>query len=436
MHESSMWLSSRASVRIHRMVAITLGAAVCALLGGLTAPATAGATGITPEVTQPVSVSALPSGEVEEVLSGIPLKDLSTTQLGEVLSQLPGLSALSGESLRHALTNTIEGLEGSNGTLGQLLSSHELVSNLEGQLKHLLSLSELTKLELPLLLKGQNLSGVLTEALGSVGARQVLGGLLASTGDPSQLIEQVLATPSPEKLQALLGSTLAGTPFTTGTVEELASEAGTTSEGLAKDLDTTASQLPASAMALTAPLTDGKTLGVLDALEGLDLGLLGSAPEGSGGGSGGSGGGGSGGSGGSGSGSSGGSGGSGGSSGIPGGSTIVVDNLPAQGASTPNSGAKASLAKVKILSRKVKGNAVTLVVQTPAAGRVTVKGKSLRSVSEQTDKAERVTLRTVLTKAGVASLRKHDHRLKVKLDVSFERVSGASSAATTTVAFG
>jgi len=416
--------------------------AVLASLGaGLAVAPAAGAAGVTPALTPPVSVSALPSSEVEEVLSGVPLKDLSAAQLSEVLSRLPGFGALPASSLRAALAKTIEGLEGKGDTLGQLLSSPELASGLEAQLKKLLSLSELTDLELPLLLKGETLSGVLGEGLGSASARQVLGGLLASSGEPKQLLEQVLAVVDPSKLQALLGSTLSGEPFTTGTVEELAGQLGTSAEGLAKDLNTASSQLPSSAMALTAPLTDGKTLGALDALEGLDLGLLGSThektPEGGGGGSGGSGSGGSGSGGSGGSGGPGGSGGSnGGSAGTPGGLTVVVDGMSAPGASGSGASAKGALAKIRILSHRVRGDVAMLVLDVPAAGRLVLSGKGVRSVHEQADRAERVTVRAVLTKAGVASLRKRGRRLEVKLEASFAPVSGPRSSTATKVAFG
>jgi hypothetical protein len=439
MHVSCGGLSGGASARARSSLAMIVASVLAALGAGLTVVPAAGAAGVTPALTPPVSVSALPTSKVEEVLSGVPLKDLSTTQLSEVLSRLPGFDALPVSSLRAALAKTIEGLEGKGDTLGQLLSSPELASGLEAQLKKLLSFSELTALELPLLLEGKTLSGVLGEVLGSAGARQVLGGLLSSSGEPKQLLEQVLAAVNPGKLQGLLGSTLSGEPVTTGTVEELAGQLGTNSEGLAKDLNTTSSQLPSKAMALTAPLTDGKAMGAFDALEGLDLGLLGSThektPEGGGGGSGGSGSGGSGGSGSGGSGANGGAGGAGGSSGAPGGTTVVV-SLPAQGGSSLGSTTSGALAKVRILSRKVKGDAVTLVLDVPAVGSVLVSGKGVRSVREQADRAERVTVRAVLTKAGVASLRKRHRRLEVKLEVSFTPISGSSSSAATTVAFG
>jgi hypothetical protein len=436
MHTSATWLAKRTSVGPLKAAAIALVLAFSALLVNLAVPAGASAAGAIPDATPPVSVSAVPPAEVETVLSGIPLKDLSATQLSEVLSRTPGLSALPAGSLNSALTETIKGLTAKGDTLGQLASSPELISKVETQLNKLLSPSQLLSL-----LEGHSLSSVLSEALSGLQARQILGELLSSSGEPKQLIEQLLAAPSPEQLQALLGSTLTGEPFSESTVGELASDAGTTPEGLAGDLNTTTLQLPASAMALTAPLTNGKTLGVLDAVEGLDLGLLSfpkeETPEGSGGSGGGSGGsgGGSGGSGGS-HGGAGGSGGTGGgSSGTPASTTIVLNDLPAQSTGAMRSSTSTAVAKVKILGRKVKGDTVTLVVQVPAPGRLSLTGRGVRTVSEQTDKAERLTLRTTLTKADAASLRKHKHRITVKLKASFTRVDGPSSSAATTAAF-
>jgi hypothetical protein len=472
MYAPSTQHSTRASLPQRPRNALAAAVVLLALAAGLTIPAAASAAGSAPDTTSPSAVSPLEPAKVQEVLAGVPLTDLSTTQLSEVLAKLPGLSALpaglSQGDLATELAKAIKTLAGEGDTLGQLKSDPaELVSKLN--LDGLLSSGGL----LSLLGEPQNLSSLLsllTTGLGSAEPGQLVGGLLGSAAkpeqpiDPAQLIRQVLTSASPEKLEALLGTTLTGKPFVQGTVGTVAGEVGTTSEALAKDLDATTSQLPATAMALTAPLTDGKTLvGVLGAVEGLDMGLLSpkeKAAEGSGGGSGGSGGSGSGsggssgGSGGSGAGgsgsagdaggwggagglaaSAGATGGSGGGSGEPAGTTIVVNNLPAQGSTLVSPGAKTS-AKIEIVSRKVKGDAITLVVQVPAAGRLTVSGSGVKAASGQSDKAERVTLRTVLTKAGVASLRKHGHRLKVELKASFEEVAGASASAKTTVAVG
>jgi hypothetical protein len=427
MYASSMWLSKGALLR-RRRAAVSTFLALCALLSALLVPAGADAAPRSSAVA-PAPVSALAPGEVEEVLASVPLSELPTGRLSETLAGLPGLGALPEGSLRTGLTEAIEQLAGKGDTLGQLLDSGELASKLQTKLSELLTLQELT--ELPSLLQGKSLSSVLDTALVSVGARQVLAQMLASAGDPEQLIEQVLGASDPESLQALLGSTLTGEPFTMSTEEEVAQSAGTTAEGLASDLDTTSSQLPANAMALTAPLSDGKTLGVLDALDGLDLGVLGTtheeASEGAGGGAGGAGGSGS-------NGSPGGSGGSAaGSSTAPDGVTLVVNEPAAPGPAAPR---QSTVAKVKILEHKLRGDVVTLLVQVPAAGRLTIAGKDLRSVSKQTDKPERVTLSTVLTKAVLASLRRHRRHLRLTLDAYFAGVDGQSSKASAAVSLG
>jgi hypothetical protein len=428
----SAWPRRAASVRARRLAAIGLCVALFALLADVQAVAAGASAGAVKPAATPLSVSPLPSGEVEEVLSAIPLKDLSATQLGEVLSQLPGLSALptSPLQLQTALTKTIESLTAKGDTLGQLGNSGELVSTLESQLNTVLP-------ELLSLLNHQSLPSVLSTALGSLDSSQMLAGLLSSAAKPEQLISEVLAAPSPGKLESLLGSTLSGEPFIKTTVSELANQAGITSAGLATDLDTTISQLPANAMALTGTLANGKTLAVLDGLDGLDLGVLGTSKETppAAGGTGGSGGSGSAG----GSGDSGGSGGTGGaggdSSGVPAGTTTVVVTLPGQSTTADSTRTQATPAKVKILSSKVKGSTATIVVQVPAAGTLTVSGSGVKRVSTQADKAERVTLRVALTKARAASVHQHRRGLKVKLTTSFKAVNGTGSSTTTTVLF-
>jgi hypothetical protein len=420
MHVPSTQSSTRALPHTRRIITITLSTALFVLATVLPAvrveasPASA-----TPDSALSASVSALPPLEVKEVFAGIPLEALSAIQLSELISQLPGLSALPAGRLQEALTTAIEALAAQGGTLGQLTSPTELVPRLETQLNQLLTAPELLSL-----LKGQSLTSVLTGALATLEPSQLLGGMLGSAANPEQLIGQVLAAASPGKLETLLGTTLTGTPFTKTTVGELASQLGTTAQGLAEALNTTSSQLPATAMALTTTLTNGEILGVLNGIGGVSLSLLGPSQEKTPGGSG------------SGSGA-GGSGGSGdGASGTYGGTTLVVNNPALQSTTALGSKTKTTRSKLKIISRKVKGNAVTIIVQVPAAGKLTLAGSGVRSAGAQTDKAERVTLRTTLTKATVASLHKHHRRLKLKLTASFKQVGGPSSSRTTTIAFG
>jgi uncharacterized membrane protein YgcG len=428
MRTSSSWLTT-ASRR--RRLPVVLAAVSSTLLLCLASPAGAGAA----DGGSPMSVSALPSAEVERALSAIPLEGLSAPQLSELLAAR--LSGSPTVGLKQALTKAIEGLAERDGTIGQLKDSSALVSELESKLGGL-PLGELLGL-----LKGHlSIASMLGEDLGSLSARQLVGELLKSAGEsgqplaPAQLLEQLLAAPGSETLQGLLGTSLTGTPVSVGTVEELAGQADTTSQGLAEDFDTTSAQLPAGAMALTAPLTDGKLLGVLKAVEGVDVGTL--TPElplgsGGSGGSGSSGGaGGSGSSGGSG-GGVGGSGGSGGSA-TPGSTTIVEElSMPAENA--PGKGVVPASGKVRIISKRVKGDTLTVLAQVPAAGRLRLLGRWLKSTSTQVDAVERVSIRAVLTKAGAASLRAHAHRLRVRVELSFKPVDGPGSSVTASVVF-
>ncbi len=409
----SVWISKGALSR-------TCGTAIAILfavlvVGSLRAPSANAA-----------EVVTLPPAEVQEVLSNVPLEDLNTVQLGELLAQLPGLSTLPAGQLQEALTEAIETLAGKGGTLAQVSNPTELVASLEGQLQEILS-----PLELLGLLKGESLTSLLASGLGSPEATQLLGELLGTSPEPKQLIEQILASVNGEQLATLLGTTLTGEPVGMGTVEELAGQLGTTPEGLVEAFGKTTTQLPAGALALTAPLSNGKTLGVLKGVEGLALGVITPTPEeepagGSGGGSGGTGG-------------SGGAGGDSGGSGAPGtsGATTVVVNALAPPSPISSAGASlASLAKVRILSRHVRGHVVTLLVQVSGAGTLAVTGHGLRSLRRQASRAERVTLRASLTKAAAASLRAHGRRQRFALRVSFAAVGGRTFSARTTVAFG
>jgi uncharacterized membrane protein YgcG len=422
MHTQPPRCSTTGNLAIRRLSAAALTISLIALLAAIpTTSAGARSTSAAPSFTPPAVVSGLPSGEVEKLLSEIPLGSLNVTQLTELLSKLPALGALPAGKLNEALTTTIESLVGKGATLGQLTNPAEVLPTLETQLNKLLSAPELLSL-----LKGQSLTTVLTSALGSLTSSQLLGSLLNSTSKPEQLIGQALAALNPEKLQTLLGSTLTGEPFAKTTVGELAGGLGITAGTLASDLGKTTEQLPATALALTAPLTNGKTLGVLDGLGGLSLSLLGSSGQEKG--SGREGGGSGSANGGQGSGSSGGSGGS------SGGTTLVVNNPLARQTAAASSGSKA-VGKIRILSHRVKGRVATIVVRVPAAGKLALGGSGVRSVRRETAEAERVTLRAVLTRAGVASLRKRHNRLWVKLKASFKQSGGPSSSATVTVNF-
>jgi hypothetical protein len=429
MLSTPVWLSTTTPVLRRRVATMFLAASLMVALVGLTPPPTADASA--------PSVSALSNAELEGLLSSIPLESVSAAQLSEVLAKR--LSGAPTGKLRAALEKTIEGLAAKGDKIGQLAGSPELISELEKQLTALSPLERLNLEELLGVLGGRTLSSVLSEELGSLNAREAVGALLKAAGEPGQLIgpekviEKVLTTPSSTSLEQLLGTTLTSEPFSRSTVEGLASREGMTAAGLAEDFNATTTQLPGEAMTLTAPLADGKQLVALDAVEGVDLGTLTHEPAGSGG-SGGSG------SGGSGSGSSGGTGGPGGtggstgsSSGAPG-NTTIVNQLAAPGGASPS--AKAASGKVRVLRHKVKGDTITLVVQAPAAGSLTLDGKGVKRLTEQASHAEQLTVRTVLTKAEASTLRRRHRRLEMTLEVSFKPVSGSRSSARTQVAIG
>jgi hypothetical protein len=374
-----------AAGRLRLLATLALCTATVALLSVLpTVPARAS----TPSVTAPSPA------QVDSLLGQVPLDKLNTGQLSGVLSQLPALSSLQGLPLQEALDKVIEKLLGEGATLEQLLGS-EATTPLRDTLKEVVTLLG-PGLET---LLGGNPLGKLTEALQSTDPSEVIAKLLGSSSDPQALIGEILSALNPEHLQTLLGSVLSGAPFSKTTVEGVASQLGTTPQTLAADLGKTAESLPATAMALTAPLKNGETLAVIDGATG-------------------------------GTGASGGN----GSSGTPSTTTVVV--IPASASAASPAGAAADkTGKLKVISHKVKGDRATVVVEVPSAGKLSVGGKGLRTISRETAKAERVTLHPGLTRAGISSLRRHHRKLKVPIKVSFKQAGGPSSSASVPLVF-
>jgi hypothetical protein len=413
MHYSST--RSTLGPRMRRLLAVTLMAAAIGVLAALpTAPASASSP----------SITALPPVDVETLLSETPLTALNTQQLSSVLSSLPGFGTVDAATLEEALDKTIQELSGKGDTLGELLEPSAVVPTLTNSLKE--ALGPLAPLLETLL--GGNPATKLTEALGGTGGNELIAKLLDASTEPQALIAQILAALSPEKLEALLGSSLSGEAFSKSTLAQLASELETTSQSLDEGLGQTLQELPETAMALTAPLSNGTELSILDGVKGLVLGLLGQ-PNGGTEGAGGNGGNGAGG----GNGGSGGSGAGGGTN--PASTTLIVENPIPQTQSSTAGAASVTPGKLKVLGHHVKGRTITILVQVPSAGKLAIGGKGVRSIRHETAKAERVTLKAILTKAAVSSLRKH-HHLKVALKVSFKQTGGPSSAVTVPVAIG
>ncbi|HYM45618.1 MAG TPA: hypothetical protein VES65_05590 [Solirubrobacteraceae bacterium] len=91
---------------------------------------------------------------------------------------------------------------------------------------------------------------------------------------------------------------------------------------------------------------------------------------------------------------------------------------------------------VMILGRRVVGHALVLEVKAFAAGRISARGKNLRTIFRRLGKASTITLKVGLSRAGLEALRRH-RRLKLRVRVGFvpELRSESSSAASATVVF-
>jgi hypothetical protein len=414
----------------------------------------------------------LPAGELEELLARLPLGDISAAQLAHYLAGLEGIEALTGlegllgrelgaVGLEEALTQAIEQLKLSDpsATLGELANLEGLLPALEGKLGGLL------KTLLGPLLSSEQLQA-LEGALGTLKLNQVVGALLGSVAPQEQLATELTGLAGglfgelggEGKLEGVLGSELTGS-FTSKDVKQVAEELKTTPQAVSEELGQTTAQLPETATMLTAPLAAGKLVGIAPALKGLAVGLLGGTEGGGGAGEGGKGSGegsgsgegtgeGSGsGAGGSGSGAGGsgaggsqggtGEGGRGGQGGSTGGLTILL-TLPAGSTSAQGAAAAAKhgLGKVRILHHSVRGHVATIVLRVPAAGRVALSGRGVRTASAKAAKAQRLTLRVPLSKAAAASLhRGGHHRVRVKLEASFRPAAGAGSTASVVVTF-
>jgi hypothetical protein len=390
----------------------------------------------------------LSTSELAPILSSVPIADLglNEAELGELLSELsPGLGSSAG-----GLTGVVSSLltPNSSATLGELVTS---LSNQSGVLGALL------KTLLPGLSPNEIVEALnpaqLNELLGNLTGGEPAGSLTSE--DLSQLLSSLKSKLSGEQLETAesILSGLAGVSLSPTTVGTLAEQAGMTSEALAEEVGTNAEQLPAAAPALQGALgSEGPVLGVVKGASGLAVALLPKALKGTEGAEGGNGGGENGGNGNNGNngengrggligggsvnGGPGANGGSG-ANGAPGGAgagTTSLLTVPSAGA-PPRPTAAKKLAKVRIVSHRVKGTVATIVLQVPAAGRLTLSGKGVSSSAHNAAGAKRLTLKVTLNRAGTASLRRRHNRLPVRLTVHYKSTSGQSSSATATVRF-
>jgi hypothetical protein len=454
-------------------------ASLIALLAAIPAGSAVASTGEgTVEVTTPISLPTTPTDVLNPLLATVPVKDLNVKDLDpqEISQMLGGLLDLKGTQLTSLVSDLMPLLTSKpNLTLGELteggplsgvltllglnsqLTPNEVVAGLLGSVSEPAQASKIAEQLLSQLGKSlqvkdpAEVKGLVEELLGGLNSSE-LATLESTLGvgslTPAALttkVTELLSTGSTSQIETVVHQLLGGLTFESpSTLGGLAGKLGTSVEALATDLGTSVGTLSgglgvtaATALpTLIAPLDNGKLLTILDGPEGLKITTLESketsgketakeketkeAKEHS----------------------ETGSAGSAGSSGSNGtsGATSVVVNLPAAAAaatpaaSTPAAASK-TVAKIKILSHKVKGHIATLVLQIPAAGKVTVSGGGVRAVGKGATKSERLTVRIPLSKAGTASLRKRHNRLSVALKASFKPTSGSSSSASVTVHF-
>jgi hypothetical protein len=91
---------------------------------------------------------------------------------------------------------------------------------------------------------------------------------------------------------------------------------------------------------------------------------------------------------------------------------------------------------VQILSHRVLGHKLVLKIRTFAAGRVSVRGKNLKTVTRRLRKASTTTLKVSISRGGLRALSRH-RELKVRVRVSFapNQKGQPGSAASVTVKF-
>jgi hypothetical protein len=398
------------SVLRSRLAVSVPAISVLALLAVTPVGATADATPVTP-----ASVN-LSSGELANIDASA--LGLESSQLASALVKIPALSTLptgtldsliaglpTNSTLRQLLAEvkSATGVEVSTGeavgvVLGDAATNPDALSHLLGTVTSLLNSTP----------QAGALASVLTNLIGGLTPTQLqqLESQLGATGSPAELadvLQSKLANGELEsELSTVLGE-LGTTAATTGS--QAATTAGTTAAELASELGVGEEDLKA-ASGTSTPL--GSLGGYLDALagpSGLTLGTVPSTPAGT--------------------------------TTTNGGSTTTsttgntsTSTSTAPGVATPAK-SPTGPGKVKIVSHKVKGHTLVLVVRVPSAGELTVTGAHAKRELKKSKGAATLTLRIPLSNAAVADVRRK-HKLKLQLKAAFKPVSGAASAASAT----
>lgn len=447
---------SRAISRSVRSLVPTAAVALAAIVLGAFAPAASAAPrcrdGASPIVV-PGSATPLSGASLQALLASIhlgastptvpavPLETLEAPKLAGLLAgltpidQLSGLpltvlprSTLGAAALEASLQDAIAKAVAAGDTLGQVLSAKGLSPYLGESLTT--ALGTAVEPAVALLLK-ESVEEVLAEGLATTSVTALTSSLLNEAAHPTALAEALAESLDAATVQTRTGSLPAPAPVQSITLEELAAQLSLTPDSLAEQLG--APTLVGSTPVTLSQLADGHELALLRGAGGLVAGVLSKATEEAGpleeviesvkeavGGSSG-----------------------GGTPGgttlvnsTTGGSTSVVVNPPASpaGAGAPLRAA-ATLGKLKLISRRVRGTVVTLVLQVPAAGGLRIGASGMRAITRALHGAARVTVRIGLTKARAARLHRRRGRvLKLAVRASFVALGGAKSSVGTRVA--
>ncbi len=433
---------SVAGGRASRHACAALAACVlCALIAALPAAGASADSGPRPAITLPAGgLTALPTSEAVTLLGeaplgsgGVALSSLEPAVLTKLLFERLGIGAFVGvggaqgltrASVEHAIEAALAELAGEHEEFEELLSDDGLAIYLDDQLEETYEESAAGKKagaaefeEAAEAVLGQPPEQAIERGLGSVSINELLSLLLAEASEPNRVAEALFAAAEPTSLAELLGSPLSGEPFAQSSVAEAATAIGISEAELAGKLGQSRADLSAGRLVLSRALANGQALGVFDATDGLAFGLIGKAAEGGGGTSeppaep------------------------AGGAAPPPG---AAGSGTPAPAVTTPASSTPVATADTSepspfaIVGHSVRGSVVTLVLQIPAPGLLTVRGGDLRPLTRTLTRAGRLSIRVGASAAGLAALRKH-HRLSVRVQASLRPAGAASSTRTISV---
>jgi hypothetical protein len=323
------------------------------------------------------ALSALPTGTLDSLLAGLPTDGTLQDLLSEIKTAT-GVEVTAGEAL--------------GVVLGDAAANPEVLSQLLG--------------EAPSLLHGtpqaSALEAVLTNLISGLAPTQLqqLESQLGTSGNPAELASALAGKLANGELESELSTVLGELGTTAATTgSQAAATAGMSDGKLASELGVGEDALKA-ATGTSTPL--GSLGGVLDALAsptGLTLATVPSDTTTTNGGST-----------------------TTSNTSTTNTSTSASPVAAASGKSSPVSG------KVKIISHKLKGHMLVLVVRVPSAGELTVSGAHAKRELRKAKGAGTITLEVPLTSAAVADVRR-THKLKLRLEAAFRPTSGAVSTA-------